>query len=124
MIDAIQDPLAKIPDKTYFRIGEVAKLVSVEPYVLRFWETEFKTMVPPKSRSKQRMYRRKDIDVVLLIKRLLYEERFTIEGARRRLAEIQRGQREEARQGPRDADGLLARVRRELGELKAILGRA
>ena len=119
-----QPELPGIPDKSYFRIGEVAELTGIEAYVLRYWETEFKELAPPKSRSDQRMYRRKDIDVVLLIKRLLYEERFTIEGARRRLAEIQRGQREEARTGPRDADGLLARVRRELGELKAILARA
>ena len=88
MIDAIQDQLARIPDKTYFRIGEVAKLVGVEPYVLRFWETEFKTMVPPKSRSKQRMYRRKDLETILVVKHLLYAERFTIEGARKRLLEL------------------------------------
>jgi DNA-binding transcriptional MerR regulator len=85
MIDAIQDQLASIPEKTYFRIGEVAKLVAIEPYVLRFWETEFKTMVPPKSRSKQRMYRRKDLETILVVKHLLYVERFTIEGARKHL---------------------------------------
>jgi DNA-binding transcriptional MerR regulator len=102
MIDAIQDQLAKIPDKTYFRIGEVAKLVGVEPYVLRFWETEFKTMVPPKSRSKQRMYRRKDLETILVVKHLLYAERFTIEGARKRLLELQRAQKAGLVEPPRE----------------------
>jgi DNA-binding transcriptional MerR regulator len=71
--------------KLYYRIGEVAELTGVKPYVLRYWETEFKWMAPQKSRSKQRLYRPKDIEMVFLIKKLLYEERFTIAGARKRL---------------------------------------
>lgn len=121
MIDAIQDQLAKIPDKTYFRIGEVAKLVGVEPYVLRFWETEFKTMVPPKSRSKQRMYRRKDLETILVVKHLLYAERFTIEGARKRLIELQRAQKSGAVEPPREG---LARVREELLKLRRLVASA
>jgi DNA-binding transcriptional MerR regulator len=109
--------------KRTFKLAEVCRQLDLPPYVLRYWETEFKELAPPKSRSDQRMYRRRDVEVVLAIKRLLYEERFTIEGARRRLAEIQRGQREEARRPPSDAAALLARVRTELGELKALLAR-
>jgi len=74
--------------KLYYRIGEVAKITDVKPHVLRYWETEFRWMTPPKSRSKQRLYRRKDIEMILVIKKLLYDERYTIAGARLRLREI------------------------------------
>jgi DNA-binding transcriptional MerR regulator len=73
----------EIPDKLYFRIGEVARLAGIKPYVLRFWETEFSTLGPRKSGTGHRLYRRKDVELVLEIKRLLYEKRFTIEGARK-----------------------------------------
>src|SRR5205085_10254658 len=73
----------EIPDKLYFRIGEVAKLAGIKPYVLRFWETEFGGLGPKKSGSGHRLYRRKDVELVLEIKRLLYDKRFTIEGARK-----------------------------------------
>jgi DNA-binding transcriptional MerR regulator len=72
-----------IPDKLYFRIGEVARLAGIKPYVLRFWETEFPALGPKKSGTGHRLYRRKEVEVVLEIKRLLYEQRFTIEGARK-----------------------------------------
>ena len=74
-----------IPEKLYFRIGEVAELAKLEPYVLRFWETEFPQLKPTKSSTGQRMYRRRDVENVLKIKRLLYEEGFTIAGAREKL---------------------------------------
>lgn len=74
--------------KLYYRIGEVAKLTGVKPHVLRYWETEFRWMAPPKSRSKQRLYRQKDIEMVQAIKHLLYEERYTIAGARLQLREL------------------------------------
>jgi DNA-binding transcriptional MerR regulator len=74
-----------IPDKLYFRIGEVSRLAGVKPYVLRYWETEFPTIAPKKSGTGHRLYRRKDVETVLEIKRLLYEKRFTIEGARKAL---------------------------------------
>ena len=76
------------PDKRYFRIGEVARITGVKPYVLRYWESEFKWMSPQKSRSKQRLYRRRDIDMILLIKKLLYEQRYTIAGARKKLRDM------------------------------------
>jgi len=74
-----------IPEKLYFRIGEVAELCCLPAYVLRFWETEFPLLKPVKSNTGQRMYRRKDVENVLRIKRLLYEEGFTIAGARQHL---------------------------------------
>lgn len=73
----------EIPNKLYFRIGEVAKLAGIKPYVLRFWESEFSALGPKKSGTGHRLYRRKDVELVLEIKRLLYEKRFTIEGARK-----------------------------------------
>ncbi len=78
----------EIPDKLYFKIGEVAHLAGVEPYVLRYWETEFKEINPVKSRTNQRLYRRRDIETVLWIKQLLYDEGFTIDGARKRMREV------------------------------------
>ena len=75
-------------DKLYYRIGEVSKLTSVKAHVLRYWETEFRWMAPPKSRSKQRLYRKRDIEFVWLLKRLLWGERYTIAGARQRIQEL------------------------------------
>ncbi len=75
----------EIPDKLYFRIGEVSRLAGIKPYVLRFWETEFSSLGPKKSGKGHRLYRRKDVELVLEIKRLLYEKRYTIEGARKYL---------------------------------------
>src|SRR6202521_1691108 len=77
------EPAQEIPDKLYFRIGEVARLAGIKPYVLRFWETEFPSLGPRKTGTGHRLYRRKDVELVLEIKRLLYEKRFTIEGARK-----------------------------------------
>jgi DNA-binding transcriptional MerR regulator len=73
----------EIPDKLYFRIGEVSRVSGVKPHVLRYWETEFNGISPKKSGSGHRLYRRKDVELILEIKHLLYEERFTIEGARK-----------------------------------------
>jgi DNA-binding transcriptional MerR regulator len=72
-------------DKLYFKIGEVAKIVGVKPYVLRYWETEFSMVRPGKTRSKHRLYRRKDVEMLMRIKELLHDQRFTIEGARKHL---------------------------------------
>ena len=76
-----------IPNKQFFRIGEVSQLVGVEPYVLRYWESEFPGLSPKKSRTGQRMFRRKDVEMLLTIKHLLYERKFTIDGARKVLAD-------------------------------------
>ena len=77
--------LPEIPDKLYFRIGEVSRLAGVKAYVLRYWETEFPGIGPKKSGSNHRLYRRKDVELILEIKQLLYEKRYTIEGARKQL---------------------------------------
>jgi len=77
-----------IPDKPFFKIGEAARLCAVKPYVLRYWETEFSSIRPKKTRSQQRLYQRKDVELLLRIRHLLYDERFTIEGARTRLREL------------------------------------
>ena len=82
---AMMNAGTEIPDKLYFRIGDVAKLAGIKPYVLRFWETEFPALGPKKSGTGHRLYRRKDVELVLEIKTLLYEKRFTIEGARKHL---------------------------------------
>lgn len=74
-----------VPDKTFFRIGEVSRILSVPAYVVRYWESEFKIIKPSRTRSDQRLYRRQDVLNLLAIKRLLYEEKFTIEGARNHL---------------------------------------
>ncbi len=87
----------EIPDKLYFRIGEVSELVGVEPYVLRFWEGEFPAVGPKKSGTGHRMYRRKEVELLLKIKYLLYEKRYTIEGARQYLqGESKAGKRKRA----------------------------
>ncbi len=106
----------EVPDKLYFKIGEVAELTGVQPYILRYWETEFGTLRPAKSRSGQRLYRRNDVLAVLRIKELLYRQRFTIAGARRRLA---------AEQGPLAPTVLdsLQRIKDELKDISSLLRR-
>ncbi len=74
-----------IPDKSYFRIGEVSKILNVEPYVVRYWETEFRTIKPVRTRTSQRLYRKKDVEELLTIRNLLYSQRFTIDGAKKQL---------------------------------------
>jgi DNA-binding transcriptional MerR regulator len=105
-----------IPDKLYFRIGEVAKLCRLAAYVLRFWETEFAQLKPVKSSTGQRMYRRKDVETVLRIKTLLYDEGFTIAGARQQL-------RAEARDGKAKQPALFGQAggvgRGELRQVRA-----
>ncbi len=78
----------EIPDKTYFKIGEAAKLVGVKPHILRYWESEFRVIRPAKTRSQQRLFRQRDIEMLLVVRALLYEHRFTIEGARLKLREL------------------------------------
>jgi DNA-binding transcriptional MerR regulator len=117
-------PLPLIPDKLYFRIGEVSSLVGVEPYVLRYWETEFPALAPKKSKSAggHRLYRRKDVELLLQIKHLLYERRFTIEGARQFLQAPRREPPLTARQRPLFAgDDPLPMIRKELAEILSLL---
>ena len=112
MEDLAPQPAAdpEIPDKLYFRIGDVAKLAGIKPYVLRFWESEFPGLGPKKSGTGHRLYRRKDVEMVLEIKRLLYDKRFTIEGARKVL-EAARSKRPAA---PPKPDAAVSRIQGEL----------
>ena len=82
---------SRIPEKLFFRIGEVCELIKVQPHVLRYWETEFPMLAPQKNRAGQRVYRRKDVEMVLRIRDLLYEEKFTIAGAKKKLMDEMRG---------------------------------
>lgn len=122
---ATEDP--EIPNKLYFRIGEVAKLWGIKPYVLRFWESEFSGLGPKKSGTGHRLYRRKDVEMVLEIKRLLYEKRFTIEGARKVLEEKPKHEPAAPAASHRKQGELFAgspslyqELRRELKEILAI----
>lgn len=85
----------ELPNKLYFRIGEAAKIVGVKPYVLRYWETEFSILKPGKTPSRHRLYRRRDVEMLLEIKSLLYEEGFTIAGAKKRLKESENNREDE-----------------------------
>lgn len=80
----------EIPDKLYFKIGEVAELAGVKPHVLRYWESEFGSFRPVKSKTNQRLYQRKDIEFVLQLKDLLHNQGFTISGARKKMRELAR----------------------------------
>src|ERR1700683_1059452 len=107
----------EIPDKLYFRIGEVAGLLAVEPYVLRYWETEFPSLAPKKSGTGHRLYRRKDVELLLKIKHLLYEKRYTIEGARQSLhndSKTTKAQMPDRKQADLFTPDPLVRIRTEL----------
>jgi len=80
--------MVQIPDKLYFKIGEVARITCVKPHVLRYWESEFRIISPKKSLTKQRVYTRRDVEVIIEIKRLLYKEKYTLEGAKKKLREF------------------------------------
>lgn len=108
--------MAEIPDKLYFKIGEVAEIVGVEAYVLRFWETEFPALSPKKTDSGHRLYRRKDVETVVRIKELLYDKGFTIAGARKRL-----GGRTPDPDAEDTADEVLEKVRTGLEDILTLL---
>ncbi len=110
-----------IPGKLFFRIGEVSSLVGVEPFVLRYWESEFPGIAPKRSGSKQRLYRRKDVELLLKIKHLLYERRFTIEGARQVLKTRPNKTDSKPAQQALFSHHLLPDIRRELCEILKIL---
>ncbi len=110
-------------EKLFYKIGEVAEIVGVKPYVLRYWESEFSTLRPAKSKSQHRLYRAKDLATVRQIKHLLYDERMTIEGAKRRLREIQRDDRRQAELALDDRRyrTALVRIKKELEAIHKIL---
>jgi len=111
-----------IPDKLYFRIGEVSRLCRLPAYVLRFWETEFPQLKPVKSSTGQRMYRRKDVEAALHIKKLLYEEGFTIAGARQQFrTEVATSKNQAPLPFPSHSASDLRRIRHGLQEILTML---
>ena len=119
-----------IPNKQYFKIGEVSALTQLEPYVLRYWETEFKMIRPVRFGSNQRMYRRKDVEIILEIKKLLYEEGFTIAGARKKLLHHSKEEKKTPPQAVETKiaeapglDPLIREIQRELTDLARFLGK-
>jgi len=130
---AVERERPEIPDKLYFRIGEVSRLAGIKPYVLRFWETEFSSLGPKKSGKGHRLYRRKDVELVLEIKRLLYDKRYTIEGARKFLESRPRETAGKSLEGAvktskrsqadlfHDGNAALDQIRKELTEILQIL---
>jgi len=138
-----------IPEKQYFKIGEVSEILDVEPYVLRYWESEFKILKPTRTRARQRLYHKRDLELLVEIKHLLYDEKFTIAGAKKRLQEMKkqasaekkakkparslRGRQEEELQEPAESQTpllsdsqpdyreLLLEIKKELKELRNIL---
>ena len=124
--------VSTIPDRLYFRIGDVADIADVKPHVLRYWESEFPMISPDKSDTGQRVYRRGDVETILLIKHLLYQERYSIEGARKRIRELRKqGElknfKEEKVLPPRETEQDRRERQKKLkaasGELRALLNR-
>ena len=100
------------PSKLFYRIGEMSRLTGLEPYVLRYWETEFPQIKPDKGRTGQRLYKKKDLDTILLIKQLLYKDGFTIVGARKKL---------NGKEAQDAAETVIETAKRELKEILEIL---
>jgi DNA-binding transcriptional MerR regulator len=115
------DPL---PDKLYFKIGEVRTLTGIEPYILRYWESEFKLIKPYRTKTNQRLYRKKDVESIIKIKKMLYEQKFTIAGAKKKIKETpEQSQRNQPSLGfinPECVDTLKT-TRNELKEIVSLL---
>jgi DNA-binding transcriptional MerR regulator len=106
---------SEIPDKLFFRIGEVSRIANVQPSVLRFWESEFPSIKPRRTDSGQRVYRRKDVELILTIKQLLYEKKFTIRGARRHLRS------KSSSTQYRSKPNVIDEIRRDLKQIRDLL---
>jgi DNA-binding transcriptional MerR regulator len=115
--------MTQIPEKLYFKIGEVSRLTRVKPYVLRYWESEFKIVSPRKSTGNQRVYTRKDVELILLIKRLLGNEKYTLEGAKKKIKDIQKGNTKQLALPftEKQYQGALKNIRKELNSIKKML---
>ena len=118
-------PISK--ERLYYRIGEVSRITGIKPHVLRYWESEFKVIKPHKGGSLQRLYRRKDLDLILRIRKLLYEEGFTISGAKKKIKDLERAENNrvklrlvEKRPSTKDQELLMA-VQEELKGIRRLL---
>ncbi len=107
-----------IPEKAYFRIGEVSKILNVETYVIRYWETEFRTISPVRTKTAQRLYRKKDVQELLAIKDLLYSQRFTIDGAKKQLYKTRGNSEPETKNSEKK---MLNLIKRELQQIRAMI---
>ena len=116
---------SSIPEKLYYKIGEVSEITGIEPYVLRYWESEFKIVSPSRTHSKQRLYRKKDLELILEIKKLLYEEKFTIAGAKKKLQKTKglKTQQMKLELPEKKFREALIRVKKELEDLHGLLSR-
>jgi DNA-binding transcriptional MerR regulator len=114
---------ARLPEKIYFKIGEVSEIVGVEPYVLRYWETEFDLLKPSKAPSKHRLYKKRDVELLLEIKRLLYTDGFTIEGARKKLRETKKEEKDQLKLplSEQKYKITLVKLRKDLESLRKLL---
>lgn len=122
-----EDANAISSDRLYYRIGEISRITGLKPHVLRYWESEFKVIKPYKGGSLQRLYRKKDLDLILKIKKLLYEEGFTIAGAKKKIRDLERKESRqtelrliEKRPNGKDRE-LLISIREELMGIKKML---
>jgi DNA-binding transcriptional MerR regulator len=113
----------RVPDKLYFKIGEVSRIVGVQPYVLRYWETEFDLLKPGKAPSRHRLYKKRDVELLLEIKRLLYAEGYTIEGARKRLKQTKKEERQQLKLPLSETKykTTLVRIKKDLQSLRKML---
>ena len=114
---------SRLPEKIYFKIGEVSEIVAVEPYVLRYWETEFELLKPSKAPSKHRLYKKRDVELLLEIKRLLYAEGFTIEGARKKLREAKKEEKNQLKLplSEQKYKSALVKLKKELETLRRLV---
>ena len=116
----------KIPDKLYFKIGEVAQITGLKTHVLRYWESEFNIVKPSKTKTNQRLYKRKEVELIMEIKKLLYEDKFTIAGAKKVLQERHRGRSTQQLQlGFEDAKTrqVLTKIKEDLQGIKELIAK-
>lgn len=112
---------SEIPEKLYFKIGEVSKIAGVAPHVLRYWESEFSTIKPKRAGSKQRLYRRQDVELILVIKNLLHNQGYTIAGARKLISDTDDVSSLRQEEKAEDHSSQLGSIKEELIELRDLL---
>ena len=115
--------MTRIPDRLYFKIGAVSRIADIKPYILRYWESEFDIIKPQKTKTNQRVYTRKDVELILEIKRLIQKEKFTLEGAKKRIGAIYREKnRQLAMDFPRqEYKKALKQIKDDLSSIKRML---